>query len=242
MRCRRSLNSLGPLLLTLLAPSILAADLGHLGEELVGCEQAGADRIHIDIMDNHFVPNLTMGPDLVAACRRSTGLYLEAHLMVENPDGIIPAFAAAGANLITIHFEACPQLHRSVELIRRQGASPGVGINPATPIDFLLDILPEISLALVMSVDPGFGGQPFLRSALDRVRRLKKLVEERELNCDIEVDGGVDAQNARDCVQAGATVLVAGTAVFKAAGGARQGVACLLDQIGRGPISRTAKA
>ena len=228
--------------MSLLAPSILAADFAHLGNELAACEEAGADRIHIDIMDNHFVPNLTMGPEVVAACRRSTSLFLEAHLMVEHPDGIIARFTAAGANLITVHYEACPQLHRTVQLIRSEGASPGVGINPATPVDLLLDILPEISLALVMSVEPGFGGQPFLSSALAKIRDLRRLVEERQLNCDIEVDGGVDPDNAAACLAAGATVLVAGTAVFQAEGGAKAGVGCLLDLMGRGRPQGSAEA
>ena len=197
--------------MTLLAPSILAADFGHLAEEIAACEEAGADRLHLDVMDNHFVPSLGMGPEVVAACRRSSRLFLEAHLMVDRPDGIIPAFAHAGADLITVHFEACPQLHRTVELVRREGASPGVGINPATPVDFLVDILPDISLALVMS-------------------------------CDIEVDGGVDQENAAACIAAGATVLVAGTAVFRAPGGARAGVGCLLERMGRGRVGRSAEA
>jgi ribulose-phosphate 3-epimerase len=220
---------------SLLAPSILAADLAHLSDELAACEDGGADRIHIDVMDNHFVPNLTMGPDIVAACRRSTSLFLETHLMVERPDGIIPRFRAAGADLITVHFEACPQLHRTVELIRAEGASAGVGVNPATPVEFLSDILPEIQLALLMSVDPGFGGQTFLKSTLDKVRALRRLLEARHLGCDIEVDGGVEATNAGACVQAGASILVAGTAVFKAPGGTRAGLACLLGEMGRGP-------
>lgn len=225
--------------MTELAPSILAADFARLGEELAACEEAGADRIHVDVMDNHFVPNLTMGPDIVAACRRACGLPVEAHLMVENPDGILGAFAAAGASLLTVHLEACPQLHRTVELIRREGARPGVGINPATPVEFLVEILPEIELALVMSVDPGFGGQALLASALDKVRRLRGLMEERGLNVDIELDGGVDQDNAASCVAAGATVLVAGTAVFRPEGGARSGVSCLLERIGR--PARTAR-
>ena len=217
--------------MSLLAPSILAADLAHLSDEVVACEEAGADRIHIDIMDNHFVPNLTMGPDIVAACRRSTSLYLEAHLMVERPEGMIPRFSAAGANLITVHFEACRELHRTVELIRFEGASPGVGINPATPVDVLVDILPEISLALVMTVEPGFGGQPFLTSTLDKVRRLRRLLE-----------GGVGPDTAPACLEAGATVLVAGTSVFKAPGGTRVGVRCLLELMGRGQLSGLAGA
>lgn len=220
--------------MSLLAPSILAADLAHLGEELAACEEAGADRIHIDVMDNHFVPNLTMGPDLVAACRRSTPLFLEAHLMVERPDGLISRFGSAGADLITVHAEACPQLQGTVDLIRSAGASPGVGINPATPPASLVDILPEISLALVMSVEPGFGGQPFISSTLDKIRGLRLLLNQRGLDCDIEVDGGVTPDNAADCLQAGATVLVAGTSVFKAEGGARAGVGCLLQAMGRG--------
>jgi ribulose-phosphate 3-epimerase len=227
---------------SLLAPSILAADLAHLSDELVACEEAGADRIHIDIMDNHFVPNLTMGPDLVVACRRSTSLFLETHLMVDRPDGMIPRFRAAGADLITVHFEACPELQRTVELIRSEGAIPGVGISPATPWDVLVDILPEISLALVMTVEPGFGGQPFLTSTLDKVKALRRLMEERRLSCDIEVDGGVGPDNLEDCLQAGATVLVAGTSVFKAQGGTRAGVGCLLDLMGRGQIRGLAGA
>ncbi|HUY56547.1 MAG TPA: ribulose-phosphate 3-epimerase [Candidatus Micrarchaeaceae archaeon] len=228
--------------MSLLAPSILAADMAHLAEELAACEQAGADRIHIDIMDNHFVPNLTMGPDVVAACRRSTSLFLEAHLMVERPEPIIPRFGAAGANLITVHVETCPELSRTVEIIRAQGARPGVAVNPATPVDFLVDILPEISLALVMTVEPGFGGQPFLTPTLAKVRALKRLVEDRQLSCDIEVDGGVGPANAVACVEAGATVLVAGTSVFKAPGGTAAGVGCLLDLIGRGRPLRSSSA
>ncbi|HUY56066.1 MAG TPA: ribulose-phosphate 3-epimerase [Candidatus Nanopelagicaceae bacterium] len=228
--------------MSLLAPSILAADLAHLADELAACEESGADRIHVDIMDNHFVPNLTMGPDMVAACRRSTSLFLEAHLMVERPDGIIPRFGAAGANLITVHFEACPELHRTVELIRTVGASPGVGINPATPVDSLVDILPEISLALLMTVEPGFGGQPFLTSTLGKVKDLRRLMEERHLDCDIEVDGGVGPDNAEACLEAGATVLVAGTSIFRVTGGTRSGVRCLLELMGRGQLSRRAEA
>ncbi|MGA8426640.1 MAG: ribulose-phosphate 3-epimerase [Candidatus Dormiibacterota bacterium] len=223
--------------MSLLAPSILAADLAHLSDELAACEAGGADRIHVDIMDNHFVPNLTMGPDIVAACRRSTSLFLETHLMVERPDGIIPSFRAAGADLITVHFEACPQLHRTVELIRSGGSGAGVGLNPASPVEFLTDILPEIQLALLMSVDPGFGGQTFLKSTLDKVETLRSLIAARQLECDIEVDGGLEASNAGACVKAGATVLVAGTAVFKAPGGTPAGLACLLAEMGRRPSS-----
>lgn len=237
MRLGSRVAALGDGFVSLLAPSILAADLAHLSEELAACQAGGADRIHIDIMDNHFVPNLTMGPDIVAACRRSTSLFLEAHLMVERPDGIIPSFRAAGADLITVHFEACPQLHRTVELIRAEGAGAGVGLNPATPVEFLSDILPEIQLALLMSVDPGFGGQTFLGTTLEKVEGLRRLIGARHLECDIEVDGGVEVSNVGACVQAGATVLVAGTAVFKAPGGASAGLACLLGEMGRMSVS-----
>jgi ribulose-phosphate 3-epimerase len=218
-----------------LAPSVLAADFAYLGDAVAACERAGADRIHVDVMDNHFVPNLSLGPEVAAACRRHTKLPIEAHLMVERPDGIIPAFIEAGANLITVHFEACPQLHRTVGLIRQLGARPGVGINPATPVRFLEQILPRIELALVMSVDPGFGGQGFQKDAIGKIRELSRMIAAQELSCELEVDGGVDAGNARECVEAGATVLVAGTSVFRAKGGIEAGVGCLLESMGRRP-------
>ena len=216
-----------------LAPSVLAADFAYLGDAVAACERAGADRIHVDVMDNHFVPNLSLGPEVAAACRRHTKLPIEAHLMVERPDGIIPAFIEAGANLITVHFEACPQLHRTVGLIRQLGARPGVGINPATPVRFLEQILPRIELALVMSVDPGFGGQGFQKDAIGKIQELSRMIAAQELSCELEVDGGVDAGNARECVEAGATVLVAGTSVFRAKGGIEAGVGCLLECMGR---------
>ncbi|MGH7640338.1 MAG: ribulose-phosphate 3-epimerase [Candidatus Dormibacteria bacterium] len=222
--------------MSLLAPSILAADLAHLADELKACEEGGADRIHVDIMDGHFVPNLTMGPDLVAACRRSTALFLEAHLMIERPDQMVPQFCQAGAQLVTVHFEACPQLHRTLAHVRQEGVKVGVGINPATPVAFLEEVLPEIDLALVMSVDPGFGGQTFLGSSLAKVSRLHQLVEERRLDCEIEVDGGVGPDNVVACVGAGASVLVAGTAIFKSEGGARRGLGCLRELVAQAKV------
>jgi ribulose-phosphate 3-epimerase len=218
-----------------LAPSILAADFAYLGEAVAACERAGADRIHFDVMDNHFVPNLSLGPGVAAACRRHTKLPIEIHLMVERPDGIIPGFIEAGANLITVHFEACPQLHRTVGLIRQLGARPGVAINPATPVGFLEQILPAVELALVMSVDPGFGGQGFQKDAIGKIRELSRMIAAQGLSCELEVDGGVDAGNARECIEAGATVLVAGTSVFRAKGGIEAGVGCLLESMGRRP-------
>lgn len=221
-----------------LAPSILAADFAHLGEAVAACERAGADRIHVDVMDNHFVPNLTLGPEVAAACRRSCKLPLEAHLMVENPDSIVPAFAAAGVDLITVHFEACPQLHRTLGLISREGVRAGVGINPATPAAFLEEVLPEISLALVMSVDPGFGGQSLLPSALAKLSRLRRMIAAQRLSCDLELDGGVDAENAAQCVAAGASVLVAGTAVFRSGSGTEAAVRGLKERMaGPAPAS-----
>ncbi len=216
-----------------LAPSILAADLARLGEEVRACEEAGADRIHIDVMDNHFVPTLTMGPQTVAACRRSTSLPLEVHLMILEPDGILPEFVEAGAGLLTVHVEAVRQLHRTVATVHRLGVRAGVGLNPATPLSSIEDVLPEVELVLVMSVDPGFGGQAFLPAALSRLRRLRARISELGASCELEVDGGVDPENAGRCVAAGADVLVAGTAVFAAEGGPAQGVRCLLERIGR---------
>jgi ribulose-phosphate 3-epimerase len=198
----------------ILLPSILAADFSRLGEEVAAAERGGAGAIHADVMDGHFVPNLTLGPPVVRALRRSTTLPIDVHLMIEEPDRFADAFIDAGASWVSVHVEATPHLQRTVAHVRSRGARPGVVLNPATPLTSLDEILPEVDYVLLMSVNPGFGGQAFLPAAIDKVRRLHRLVQERGLRVQIEVDGGVDVDNARTLVEAGAELLVAGTSVF----------------------------
>jgi ribulose-phosphate 3-epimerase len=199
-----------------LLPSILSADFARLGEEVAAAEKGGGTVIHVDIMDGHFVPNITIGPPVVESLRRATDLPLDCHLMIENPDEFIPAFADAGANWVSVHYEACRHLHRSLELIEHHGMKPAVVINPATRVDLLIDILPMVHHVLVMSVNPGFGGQKFIPFALDKIRRLAELRQEMGLGFKIEVDGGVAHDTVAQVVQAGADLLVAGNAVFGA--------------------------
>ncbi|TYO99254.1 ribulose-5-phosphate 3-epimerase [Geothermobacter ehrlichii] len=200
-----------------IAPSILSADFGRLAEEVKAVDAAGADYIHVDVMDGHFVPNITIGPLVVEAVRRATDRPLDVHLMIERPDLYIPEFAGAGADIITVHQEAVPHLHRTVQMIRSLGKRAGVSINPATPVASLEVILEEIDLVLVMSVNPGFGGQAFIDSALEKIRQLREIIDRRGLTVEIEVDGGVKPDNCRRVAAAGADVLVAGSAVFGAA-------------------------
>lgn len=197
-----------------IAPSILSADFSRLGEEIVAIDKGGADYVHIDVMDGHFVPNITIGPLVVEAARRVTDLPLDVHLMIENPDRYIPDFAKAGADIITVHYEAVPHLHRTVQLIHSLGKKAGVSINPATPINCLDVILEELELVLIMSVNPGFGGQQFIPACLPKIEALRNTIERRGLSVEIEVDGGVKLDNIARIAGAGAQVMVAGSAVY----------------------------
>ncbi len=197
-----------------IAPSILSADFSRLGDEIRAIEAGGADYVHIDVMDGHFVPNITIGPLVVDAVRKVTSLPLDVHLMIENPDLYIPEFAKAGADIITVHQEAGAHLHRTVQLIRSLGKKAGVSINPATPVSTLEVILDELDLVLVMSVNPGFGGQSFIPACLPKIEALRREIERRGLTVELEVDGGVKTDNIGQIVAAGADVLVAGSAVF----------------------------
>jgi ribulose-phosphate 3-epimerase len=198
----------------MLAPSILSADFSRLGEEIKAVEKAGADVIHVDVMDGHFVPNITIGPPVVASVRSITDLPLDVHLMIADADRYIDDFAKAGADWITVHVEACPHLHRTVGRIRELGKKAGVVLNPATPLASLDEILGDIDLVMLMSVNPGFGGQSFIRSSINKIRALRKTIEERGLAVGIEVDGGVSPATIEDVAGAGGNIFVAGSAVF----------------------------
>jgi ribulose-phosphate 3-epimerase len=197
-----------------IAPSILASDFSRLGEEIRAVEAAGADWIHIDVMDGHFVPNLTIGPGIVEAARRCTDLPLDVHLMIENPDRYVGDFASAGADTIGVHVEACPHLHRSIQTIKEAGVRACAVINPATPASAVEPILADVDQVLVMTVNPGFGGQKFIHSALSAVKQIRSWIQERDLDIDVEVDGGITADTIGEAAQAGANAFVAGTAVF----------------------------
>jgi ribulose-phosphate 3-epimerase len=201
---------------SLIAPSILSADFARLGAEVAAVEAAGADWIHVDVMDGHFVPNLTIGPPVVAAVRRITGLPVDTHLMITNPEAYIERYAAAGSDWISVHAEVCPHLHRVVGQIREAGARPGVVLNPHTPPEVVEYVLEELDYVLVMSVNPGFGGQSFIPAVLSKIQRLRGWIQDRGLDVRIEVDGGVKACNAASIRAAGADTFVAGSAVFGA--------------------------
>jgi ribulose-phosphate 3-epimerase len=197
-----------------IAPSILSADFARLGDEIRAIEAGGADYVHIDVMDGHFVPNITIGPLIVEAVRKVTDMPLDVHLMIENPDQYIPDFAKAGADIITVHYEAVPHLHRTVQLIHSLDKKAGVSLNPATPVSSLEVILDELDLVLLMSVNPGFGGQNFIPSCLPKIEALRKEIDRRGLNIELEIDGGVKPANIAAIAGAGADVFVAGSAVF----------------------------
>lgn len=199
-----------------LAPSILAADFSDLLNDVKRVESAGADWLHIDIMDGHFVPNISFGPMIVKALQGKVNMPFDVHLMIDDPDAYIGAFVEAGADVITVHEEACPHLHRTIQLIKSHGVKAAVSLNPATSITTLEEILPELDMVLIMSVNPGFGGQSFIPSSLDKIRRLRKMIDDRNLNVDIQVDGGVKLSNVKEVLDAGANIIVAGSAVFKA--------------------------
>lgn len=198
------------------APSILSADFSQLANEIIKIEKAGADWVHIDVMDGHFVPNLTFGPPVVAAIRKVTKLPFDVHLMVTNPQDLIEPFIKAGADIITVHAETAPHLHRLLQTIKEHGKKAGVSLNPSTPLTVVEEVLDDLDMILIMSVNPGFGGQKFIPGAIDKVRRLREKIEQRKLTLDIEVDGGINASTARQVIAAGATILVAGSAVYGA--------------------------
>jgi ribulose-phosphate 3-epimerase len=200
-----------------IAPSILAADFSKLGDEIKAVEQAGADWIHVDVMDGHFVPNITIGPLVVEAVRKVTELPLDVHLMVEDADKYIKDFASAGADILTVHVEACPHLNRTINHIKEQDVRAGVVLNPSTSLSSLEEILHEIDMVLLMSVNPGFGGQEFITSLLDKTLNLRQVMDQYEQEFDLQVDGGIKAENAGELKEAGANVLVAGSAIFNSA-------------------------
>jgi ribulose-phosphate 3-epimerase len=228
-----------------LAPSILAADFARLGEQVVEAEVAGADRIHVDVMDGHFVPNLSMGPAILGSLRKVTRLPLETHLMVSDPDSLLDAFASAGSDSLIVHWEGNNNLHRTVQRIKALGKRAGIAINPATPAAVLEDIVQDVDLVLVMTVNPGFGHQQFIGTTTSKIARVRELVERVKPWCEVEVDGGIDAATAPVVVRSGANVLVAGSAIF----GDREGVAAAMLRLqtaivdpedGREPAGATA--
>ena len=214
MCIRDRFNDIGVKSMKLIAPSILSADFSRLGEEVSAVEKAGADWIHVDVMDGHFVPNITMGPLIVEAVRRVTSLPIDVHLMIEAPDRYIADFAKAGAAFISVQVEACIHLNRTIQYIKEIGARPGVVLNPSTPLDTIAWVLADVEFVLIMSVNPGFGGQTFIPGSLDKIKALRKMIDDRGLSTLIQIDGGVNPENIKSISQAGADVFVAGSAIY----------------------------
>jgi len=199
-----------------IAPSLLASDFTILGKQVVEAENGGADWIHLDVMDGHFVPNITFGPPLVNAVRGCTKLPLDVHLMIEEPEKLLSSFRSAGADIITVHQETCPHLYRTIQIIKESGGKAGVALNPSTPVSTIQEIIDEIDLILIMTVEPGFGGQSFIKNSLKKIQETREMINRSKRDIFLEVDGGIDRNTARSVIEAGANVLVAGTSVFKA--------------------------
>ncbi|WP_455538445.1 ribulose-phosphate 3-epimerase [Terrisporobacter sp.] len=197
-----------------LAPSILSADFARLLEDVKKVEKAGCEYLHIDVMDGHFVPNITLGPAVVKSLRKDVNMVFDTHLMIENPDNYIKDFVDAGSDLIVVHAEACRHLHRTIQNIKSHNVKAGVALNPATPLESIKYVLQDVDMVLIMTVNPGFGGQSFIESTIEKIKELKKIIDEKKLNVDIEVDGGIKTNNIHKVVEAGANIIVAGSAIF----------------------------
>ncbi|HPQ40022.1 MAG TPA: ribulose-phosphate 3-epimerase [bacterium] len=200
-----------------IAPSILSADFANLARDIDVVARGGAHALHVDVMDGHFVPNITIGPPVVRSLKMITRLPLDVHLMIEKPELYIPEFIKAGADLLSVHIEACPHIHRTIEMIRTAGVKAGIALNPGTPLGHIYEVLPMLNFVLIMSVNPGFGGQSFIPSSIDKIRRLSRFIKSRDLKVTISVDGGITENNARDVAAAGARLLVSGSSIFKSA-------------------------
>lgn len=222
-----------------IAPSILSADFGRLAEQVSEAAEAGADWIHVDVMDGHFVPNITIGPAVTSAVRAATDLPVDVHLMIQEPDRYLSAFADAGADYITVHQETCPHLHRTIERMREVGVHPGVTLNPATSLEMLVEVIPEVDLVLIMSVNPGFGGQAYIPASTEKIRRLRAMLDENGADgARLEVDGGINVDTAGAASEAGANVLVAGAAVFQHPDGIEKAIRLIRRAAEKGGAAR----
>jgi ribulose-phosphate 3-epimerase len=215
----------------IIAPSILSADLNHLANEIIQTEKAGADWIHVDVMDGQFVPNISFGPNIVKAVRRVTNLPIDVHLMIVEPERHLQAFADAGTNHITVHFETCPHIHRTLQSIKDMGMSPGIVINPGTPVSTLTELTHDFDSVLIMTVNPGFGGQKFIETMYDKIRRTKALLEQTGSKAHIQVDGGISSKTIKACFDAGATNFIAGSAIYNHKEGIAAGIKALRDAL-----------